>query len=62
MWEPLSPEEEQLEPEQLVWTKPGSDVNPLLKLGQSCCDQESQKVKPDSNEPIEEGLLAQRQQ
>ena len=26
-WEPLSPEEETLEPEQLVWTKPALDLD-----------------------------------
>ena len=34
VWEPLSPEEERLEPEQLVWTEPNSNVNFHLKLNQ----------------------------
>lgn len=57
MWEPLSPEEEELEPEQLVWTEPDGDLNsPPENESDLVADQESEDVKPDLNEPLEEGL------
>lgn len=57
VWEPLSPEEEQLEPEQLVWTEPGGDVNsPPETESDLVADQEPEDVNPNLNETLEEGF------
>ena len=58
VWEPLSAEEEQLKPDELVWTEPESDVKPLADIESDLVDEESREVKPDSDsgEPAEEGF------
>lgn len=45
-WEPLSPEEETLEPEQLVWTKPKVNLDISTETEETAiADEESEKVK-----------------
>lgn len=58
VWEPLSAEEEQLKPDELVWTEPESDVKPLADIESDLVHEESREVKPDSDsgEPAEEGF------
>lgn len=56
-WEPLSPEEETLEPEQLVWTEPtvDQDASPR-KDAIEVADTKSKKGKSNKDGTVEEGF------
>ena len=56
-WEPLTPEEETLKPEQLVWTEPTANQDTSTEIDAiKVVDNESEKGKSNQDEAVEEGF------
>ena len=55
-WEPLSPEEERLEPDQLVWTEPTVDQDASDEKGNIIIADEESEDDKSNQEAVEEGF------